>query len=332
MVVPGRCQYDLFGRRRAGLEGMLRRRYIWKCVFATSSPRCPWVHRLDIDRSQHLVGCGCNESAGVPERPWLLAVLATGLPLNIGLETAKWHALRARGDKPWTTSLREVMVGATFALVTPNRTGDAVARVALLPANERPSGTQAWLLGAWAQAGWTLTLGTFAWWIYSADGQIYLPISERVQWTVLAVLAAGSVLVAPRHYPLTPTHQSVVESRWARSGRWTIRQLRSSVLSGLRYAVFHPVCSRPRRLGHRMGPDAAHHRRGLPETISTLHWPNSASGRRCSLPDATTRLAIAGVAGCSFPCLGGQPRAPRAHRRWSAIPTTPWLRCSRLES
>ena len=92
------------------------------------------------------------------------------------LETAKWHALTATGDKPWTASLREVLVGATFAMVTPNRTGDAVARVALLPANERPLGTQAWLLSAWAQAGWTLTIGTAAWWACTAAGQIGLPI------------------------------------------------------------------------------------------------------------------------------------------------------------
>ena len=68
-----------------------------------------------------------------PDRPWLLGILFAGLPLNIALETAKWHALIANGDKSWSTSLREVLIGATFAMVTPNRTGDAVARVALLP-------------------------------------------------------------------------------------------------------------------------------------------------------------------------------------------------------
>ena len=177
-----------------------------------------------------------------PERPWLLAVLATGLPLNIGLETAKWHALRARGDKPWTTSLREVMVGATFALVTPNRTGDAVARVALLPANERPSGTQAWLLSAWAQAGWTLTLGTAAWWACTASGPIHLPIPVGAQWTVLAGLAAASAVwwLLPRLARSPRRINRWLESRWGlASGRWTMRQLLGQVvLSGLRYAVF----------------------------------------------------------------------------------------------
>ena len=33
-----------------------------------------------------------------PNHPWLLSVLAAGLPLNLGLETAKWHALTATSD------------------------------------------------------------------------------------------------------------------------------------------------------------------------------------------------------------------------------------------
>lgn len=177
-----------------------------------------------------------------PERPWLLGLLAAGLPLNIGLETAKWHALTATGDKPWTTSLREVLVGATFAMVTPNRTGDAVARVALLPQAERPSGTQAWLLGAWAQAGWTLTLGASAWSACTAAGQIRLPIPTGAQWTVLGGLAATSLVwwLLPRFARSPRRMNRWLEDRWGlASGRWTTRQhLEQIVLSGLRYAVF----------------------------------------------------------------------------------------------
>ena len=177
-----------------------------------------------------------------PERPWLLGLLAAGLPLNIGLETAKWHALTATGDKPWTTSLREVLVGATFAMVTPNRTGDAVARVALLPAEERPIGTQAWLLGAWAQAGWTITLGTAAWWVCTEAGQIHLSIPAEAQWTVLAVLAAGSLVwwLLPRLARSPQRINRWLEARWGlASGRWTTRQqLGQIALSGLRYVVF----------------------------------------------------------------------------------------------
>ena len=177
-----------------------------------------------------------------PERPWLLGLLAAGLPLNIGLETAKWHALTATGGKPWTTSLREVLVGATFAMVTPNRTGDAVARVALLPADERSNGTQAWLLGAWAQAGWTLTIGTVAWWACTTAGQIHLPIHAEAQWTVLTGLAAGSLVwwLLPRLARSPQRINRWLKARWGlASGRWTTRQhLGQIALSGLRYAVF----------------------------------------------------------------------------------------------
>ena len=44
MVVPGSMPKMICsGAVLEGLEGMLRRRYIWKCVFATSSPRRPWA-------------------------------------------------------------------------------------------------------------------------------------------------------------------------------------------------------------------------------------------------------------------------------------------------
>ena len=177
-----------------------------------------------------------------PSRPWFLGLLAAGLPLNIGLETAKWHALTATGDKSGTASLREVLVGATFAMVTPNRTGDAVARVALLPADDRPLGTQAWLLSAWAQAGWTLTLGTAAWWACTASGQIHLPIPAGAQWTVLAGLVAASAVwwLLPRLARSPQRINRWLEARWGlESGRWTPQQHRGQiVLSGLRYAVF----------------------------------------------------------------------------------------------
>lgn len=177
-----------------------------------------------------------------PSRPWLLGALAAGLPLNIGLETAKWHALTATGDKSWTASLREVLVGATFAMVTPNRTGDAVARVASLPADDRPLGTQAWLLSAWAQAGWTLTLGTAAWWACTASGQIHLPIPAGAQWTVLAGLVAASAVwwLLPRLARSPRRINRWLEARWGLApGRWTPQQHRGQiVLSGLRYAVF----------------------------------------------------------------------------------------------
>ena len=177
-----------------------------------------------------------------PDRPWLLGILVAGLPLNIALETAKWHALTANGDKSWSTSLREVLIGATFAMVTPNRTGDAVARVALLPSAQRSSGTQAWLLGAWAQAGWTLTFGAAAWWTCTRAGQTGLALPEEANWMVFAVLAATSTAwwLLPRltHYPLRINRW--LESRWGLTpGRWSPRQhLVQIALSGLRYAVF----------------------------------------------------------------------------------------------
>ena len=97
-----------------------------------------------------------------PPNPLLLWLFILGMPVNLGLETAKWHALTSADRKPWSRSMREVLTGMTFGLVTPNRTGDAVARVAMVPPSERTSGARAWAVGAWAQAGWTWTFGAIS--------------------------------------------------------------------------------------------------------------------------------------------------------------------------
>ena len=97
-----------------------------------------------------------------PPNPLLLWLFILGMPVNLGLETAKWHALTSSDRKPWSRSMREVLTGMTFGLVTPNRTGDAVARVAMVPPSERTSGARAWAVGAWAQAGWTWTFGAIS--------------------------------------------------------------------------------------------------------------------------------------------------------------------------
>lgn len=177
-----------------------------------------------------------------PNHPWLLSVLAAGLPLNLGLETAKWHALTATSDKLWTTSLREVLIGATFALITPNRTGDAVARVALLPKSVRVRGTQAWLMGAWAQSGWTLTFGTAAWWAHTWMGQNALTIPKEVHWSVFVVLATVSAV----WWSLPQLARASLWIKWWLKYRWARTLVRSSrnqrrgqiALSGVRYAVF----------------------------------------------------------------------------------------------
>ena len=180
-----------------------------------------------------------------PAAPVFFAGLVLGLPLNIALETAKWRAMTATPCAPWSKSAREVLIGTTFALVTPNRIGDAAARVALLPASQRAQGATAWAVGAWAQAGWTWTLGTAAWWAYT-----WFDWTSGVDLPTATVFSIGGALVAATlvWWALPSLLQMRLPRRWhdRLAERWgTVKTEEAKnhrrnqiILSGLRYAVF----------------------------------------------------------------------------------------------
>jgi hypothetical protein len=183
------------------------------------------------------------EALSMPGRPVFLLGLLVGLPINIGVEAAKWHALTAEGGKPWASSLREVLIGATFALVTPNRTGDAAARVALLPANDRARGSQAWVTGAWAQAGWTVTFGAAAWWAHGVlgwPGGMALEFHGAIGAALLLAVAVWWSVPRLLRARLPERMDRWLENRWGvMRERWSTRQRwRQIGLSGLRYMVF----------------------------------------------------------------------------------------------
>lgn len=101
-----------------------------------------------------------------PDRWSLIGFAALLVPVNWGIEALKWHVLLERKRSSIGQSYREVIVGATWGFLTPNRSGDAVARVALLPAADRARGLRSFGWSAWSQAGMTLTFGALAWiWI-----------------------------------------------------------------------------------------------------------------------------------------------------------------------
>ncbi len=106
-----------------------------------------------------------------PDHWSLVAFAALLVPVNWGIEALKWHVLLERKRSSIGQSYREVIVGATWGFLTPNRSGDAVARVALLPAADRARGLRSFGSSAWSQAGMTLTFGAlaWAWWILIDD-------------------------------------------------------------------------------------------------------------------------------------------------------------------
>lgn len=110
--------------------------------------------------AQHtLVSEQVDADAWIPKRPdyvWMILLL---MPMNWGIEVVKWHGLMREHQSDWRKALRQVLAGTALGFITPNRTGEAVARVGLLPASLRASGARAFVWGAWAQAGITLTIG-----------------------------------------------------------------------------------------------------------------------------------------------------------------------------
>lgn len=136
-----------------------------------------------------------------------------------------------------------MLIGTTFALVTPNRTGDAAARVALLPAADRARGSQAWVTGAWAQAGWTVTIGTAAWWVHGAvgwPGGVGMAFHGTVGGALLLSVALWWSVPRLLRSRLPGRLNRWLENRWGvMRERWSPRQRWGQIgLSGLRYMVF----------------------------------------------------------------------------------------------
>ncbi len=90
---------------------------------------------------------------------WLLLVILL-MPLNLGLEVAKWHRLNPTTS--WNAAAREVLMGAKWAFLTPNRIGDAAGRVASAPAERRAHASRAFVTSAASQLFVTLAMGAWA--------------------------------------------------------------------------------------------------------------------------------------------------------------------------
>ena len=204
-------------------------------------------------------------AAFFPMHGAFLALVIFLIPLNWGIEAIKWHVLLGRKARPFQHAYREVLIGSTWGFLTPNRSGDVAARVALLSTDQRATGLRAFGWSAWAQGGMTLTFGALSLVSLSAgmnadSTMVSLGGIRQLQsawgfdrfWIVPALAIAGALTWWGLGWS-NATFGSVISSRMNQKFKWpnwmasmehgTPHKMRSQVpliiaLSALRYAVF----------------------------------------------------------------------------------------------
>ncbi|MCB0790988.1 MAG: flippase-like domain-containing protein [Flavobacteriales bacterium] len=183
-------------------------------------------------------------------RTELVCILAAflGVALNWGLEAWKWRRLIAAVvHVPFIVALRATLAGTTIGLITPNRTGEFIGRVALLPVGYRAKASFVTMLGSAAQFVVTILMGGSAMVLFHwtgtgrpCDGLWWYPllVGTFVLGTVtLAVLMRPSMIIALVALVPFPGHRALLAARALRAvdRRTILATLASSIA---RYIVF----------------------------------------------------------------------------------------------
>lgn len=116
-----------------------------------------------------------------------LCVAAALLPLNWGVEAAKWQFLSKKIEQfSFLEAYRSVLVGLTLGFVTPNRVGDYAGRILTMHQRDRADAIGAILLGRLCQMFATVLIGSGAlgYFVY----QYYVPLASPVGVSLLAAL------------------------------------------------------------------------------------------------------------------------------------------------
>lgn len=132
---------------------------------------------------------------------WLVATLAL-LPLNWGLEVAKWRQLLLHNWAPsWGLAARAVLAGVTVSLATPNRVGEYGGRALIGPAQHWMAIVSTSILGSVCQwmvfvaCGWPpLMYALGQYWHWPAGWMVVVAASVPV--LVLVVVAYGHLVVS----------------------------------------------------------------------------------------------------------------------------------------
>ena len=122
-----------------------------------------------------------------------VAVLAV---VNWWLESVKWRRLmRPLVRLSGTEAFRATLSGTTLGLVTPNRTGEFLGRIAHLPAPIRTHAALASLPGSIAQFAVTLVAGALGLLVLGGPASTDLPVPPAALLALSAIIAVPAVLL-----------------------------------------------------------------------------------------------------------------------------------------
>lgn len=193
-----------------------------------------WLCWMFRDRWQDVLS-----TTALPTGPlWALALAIVLMPLNWGLEMWKFRILLGPEVRPPLSHLlRSVLGGITLSMTLPNRLGESIGRLAVLPAAWRGAGLSASLTGSLLQMIWILAGGMMA--IAWGEGTAWARILESLPafswWLPVVTLAlALSAVLAIR--PL----RGILLSSWAHFKKSLgFERVTAAALTGLlRYGTF----------------------------------------------------------------------------------------------
>ena len=145
---------------------------------------------------------------------WMLGVAAVLLPINLGLEMAKWRSLTSESEKrPWMDVGREVMVGQTWAFLGPLRVTDGAGRMSVATHDNARGwkGAKRFGFGALAQ-GWA----TWCW---------AIPAAWLWNLPMVSVALSAMVVAAAMAMGRTKSHRHVMILSLVRYGVFALQYL-----------------------------------------------------------------------------------------------------------
>lgn len=182
---------------------------------------------------------------------WILLTSFLLMPLNWGIEAAKWRILISYAERvTFIQSFKSVMTGITMSLFTPNRVGEFFGRLLTLKQSPPLKGAFLTITGSISQLLTTLLMGLFA-------GCFFIPIYFEIKGTfelmlylLVVILAVTSciimVLMFLRVSAISRVGTAMIKPGWQKIRGYlrVMRRLSRKVLlkvlslSMLRYIVF----------------------------------------------------------------------------------------------